>query len=242
MSFKKHQNSSAKGVQPGVKGHSKGSSKSSKCPLCQALTKAQLHVVEEAWLSGRSAEAIAADRGLDEEMVDRHVRRCLMGRHRSRYARVARAFDMLWEAIDTAHETYLADPTMYNGTSYQGLVKQLRALMVDLENVQNADELVGDITQYALNPMIKSLTHSIISEAGSLKEDLTAKFDDSEAERLVGDFVRRLTQHFTRANQNAHTRIADVLAARDQNRLKASGGPGRPNKPKGKHANLRAVS
>jgi uncharacterized protein YejL (UPF0352 family) len=136
----------------------------------------------------------------------------------------------------------MSDPSMYNGTSYQGLLKQLRALMVDLDNVQNSDELSADLTQYALNPMITALTNAVISEAGGLKEDLTAKFDDSEAERLVGDFVRRLSQHFTQAAKIAHDRIRDTLSARDKNRQTAAGGPGRPKKPQGKHANLRAVS
>jgi len=165
-----------------------------------------------------------------------------MTRHRSRYARVATAFDKLWEALDLAHETYMSDPSMYQATGYQGLLKQLRALMVDLENTQNADELGADLTQYAVNPMITAITNAVISEAGGLKDDLTAKFDEVEAERLVGDFVRRLAKHFSSASRTAHDRILEVLSARDKNRQKASGGPGRPKKPQGKHGNLRAVS
>jgi hypothetical protein len=161
-----------------------------------------------------------------------------MVKHSSRYARVGRAFDLLWEAIDLAHETYMAAPTMYNGTSYQGLLKQLRALMVDLENVQNSKELGDDLVQFAVNPMITAITNAVISEAGSLREDLEAKFDEPEAERLVADLVKRLASHFTRASRVAHDRIMDTLSARDKNRLKAAGGPGRPKKPGGKHANL----
>ena len=165
-----------------------------------------------------------------------------MTKHASRYARVSKAFDMLWAAIDLAHDTYMDAPTMYNGTSYQGLLKQLRALMVDLENTQNATELGADLTQYAVNPMITAITNALISEAGGLKEDLTAKFDDSEAERMVSDFIKRLAKHFTGAANVAHDRIMDTLSARDKNRMKAAGGPGRPKKPQGKHGNLRAVS
>lgn len=242
MPFAKHESTKRQGLPRGVKGKSKGSHQTSRCTLCEALSKDQLSSVEVAFLEGEPANTIAEREGIDPRELARHVHRCLMTRHRSRYARVGRAFDLLWEAIDLAHETYMSDPSMYNGTSYQGLLKQLRALMVDLENVQNSEELGADLVQFALNPMIKSLTNSIISEAGSLREDMTAKFDEVEAERLVADFVTRLTQHFTRASQQAHDRIMDTLSARDKNRLKASGGPGRPKKPGGKHANLRAVS
>jgi len=242
MPFAKHEHTKRQGQHKGVKGNSHHSDERGPCSLCSQLSKDQLHAVEEAFLKGELPYSIAEQHGLAEREVARHVHRCLMTRHRSRYARVATAFDKLWAAIDLAHETYMADPSMYNGTSYQGLLKQLRALMVDLENVQDSSELAADIVQYALNPMIKALVNSVVSEAGSLREDMTAKFDEQEAERLVGDFVRRLTQHFTRASQTAHDRIADTLSARDKNRVKASGGPGRPKKPQGKHGNLRAVS
>lgn len=212
------------------------------CSLCNTLPSSQLNLVEEAFLKGKSYQAISEMCDLDPQEVDTHIHRCLRTRYDSRYARVSHAFDMLWQAIDVAHKTYMADPSMYHGTSYQGLLKQLRALMVDLENVQNSEELGADVTQYALNPMITALTNAVISESGSLKEDLTAKFDEVEAERLVGDFVRRLAKHFTLASQTAHERILDTLSARDKNRMKASGGPGRPKKPRGKHGNLRAVS
>lgn len=242
MSFAKHEK---KKRQPGaqtVKGSKQGLSKSSDCRLCQELPKDQLASVEVAFLEGKLPHEIAEGTGLDEQEVARHVHRCLMTRHHSRYARVARAFDLLWQAIDLAHDTYMSDPSMYNGTSYQGLLKQLRALMVDLDNVQDSSELAADLVQFSLNPMITALTNALISESGSLKEDLTAKFDELEAERMVGDFVRRLAAHFTQASRIAHGRIMDTLTARDQNRNKASGGPGRPKKPQGKHANLRAVS
>ena len=212
------------------------------CVLCATETPAVVGAVEKAWNSGRLADSIASDLGLPATIVDSHIHQCLMSRTFSRYARVSLAFDLLWQAIDVAHRTYMADPSMYNATGYQGLVKQLRALMVDLDNVQNADELADDITQYALNPLVTTLTNALISEAGSLKEDLTARYDETEAERLVGDMLRRVAQHFTEASRTAHERIKDTLSARDKNRIKAAGGPGRPKGPSGKHANLRAVS
>lgn len=242
MPFAKHESSKRQGLPKGVKPRSNGSKQRSSCSLCEALSKDQLDAVEVAFLKGEPAHTLAERLELDPRELARHVHRCLMTRHRSRYARVGRAFDLLWEAIDLAHETYMADPSMYNATGYQGLMKQLRALMVDLENVQNSDELGADLVQYALNPMIKALINAVISEAGSLREDMTAKFDETEAERLVADFVTRLTQHFSRASTNAHDRIMETLSARDKNRIKASGGPGRPKKPQGKHGNLRAVS
>lgn len=211
------------------------------CPLCASASKEQLQLVEEAFLTGVPANEISEQRNLSVRDVSQHLHRCLMTRHKSRYARVARAFDMLWEALDVAHGVFMKDPSMYHGTSYQGLLKQLRALMVDLDNVQNSEELAADLTQYALNPMIQALTNAVISESGSLKEDLTAKFDEQEAERLVADYVRRLTQHFSSASRTAHDRILETLTAKDQNRTRAAGGPGRPRKP-GKHGNLKAVS
>lgn len=242
MGFAKHESTKRQVKPKGVKGQSRDSRQKEPCAVCEALSKDQLHAVEVAFLEGELGTLIAERAGVSEPDMERHIHRCLMTRHSSRYARVGRAFDLLWEAIDLAHATYMSDPSMYNGTSYQGLLKQLRALMVDLDAVQNSDELGADLVQYALNPMIKALINAVISEAGSLREDMTAKFDETEAERLVGDFVKRLTQHFTRASQQAHDRILDTLTARDKNRVKASGGPGRPKKPGGKHANLRAVS
>jgi len=242
MPFAKHEKSKCQAQAPGVKGNRRDSTQSSSCPLCDQLSKDQLQLVEVAWLKGELPHTIAEREGIDPSDLARHVHRCLMTRHRSRYARVGVAFDKLWQALDLAHETYMADPSMYQATGYQGLLKQLRALMVDLENTQNADELGADLTQYAVNPMITAITNAVISESGGLKDDLTAKFDEVEAERLVGDFVRRLAKHFTQASQTAHDRIMEVLSARDKNRQKASGGPGRPKKPQGKHGNLRAVS
>jgi hypothetical protein len=244
MSFAKHDTKTRQAQKPSVKGKSQIENGGTRCALCIGLDDAKLTSVKEALLSPENPctiRAAAKKWGFTEREVARHLHQCLSTTSESRYTRVARAFDLLWQAIDVAHVTYMSKPDMYNGTAYQALLKQLRALMVDLENVQNSDELVADITQYALNPLITQITQSVISEAGSLKEDLTAKFDDSEAERLVGDFVRRLASHFKRASEIAHERITDTLGARDKNRVKASGGPGRPKKPQGKHANLRAV-
>ena len=244
MPFRRHIDGKPQPAKKVVKSNVRLSMNSSKCPICNSLSKQQLATLDEALSNPEcplSSEAASKQYGLAEHDVARHLHKCLFGKNASRYARVARAFDKLWDAIDLAHETYMARPDMYNGTAYQALLKQLRAMMVDLENVQNGEELAADLTQFALNPMITSITQAVISESGGLKDDLTAKFDEQEADRLVGDFVRRLALHFKRAAETAHERILDTVSARDKNRLKASQSPGRPKKPQGKHANLRSV-
>lgn len=258
MAFRKHEVSRA--LSRGSK--SRGQSRKGRCELCKVLCPEALTAVGEAWLNGATVRQIAAREGvaagvvrweqlgLDkdraEALVERHVQVCLYNQHRSRYQRLGTQFDMLWEAINVAHAQYLAQPNMYNGTAYQALCKQLRQTLVDLENVQNASELADDLVRLCLNPMIKGVTNSLISELGSLREDLGAKFSEGEAERMVNDLATRLGAHFKQQSERAHDRIIDLMEARDRNRSKAATGKGshklKGGKPKGKHANLKAVS
>jgi len=257
MSFRKHEVSRT--IGHGSKG--RGSSRRGRCELCKVLSPDALAHVEEAWLSSATVRQIAAREGVAsgvvrwdqlgmdnnraEALIERHVQVCLYNKHRSRYQRLGTQFDMLWEAINVAHAQYLATPNMYNGTAYQALCKQLRQTLVDLENVQNASELADDLVRLCLNPMIKGVTNSLITELGSLREDLGAKFSEAEADRMVNDLATRLGTHFKQQSERAHDRIIDMMEARDRNRSKAATGKGshklRGGKPKGKHANLRSV-
>lgn len=231
-----------------------------RCPICDLLPESLLSKVEVTWAEGRldrprriglARRLIGA--GFDKHgdppqqrqralmAVDRHVDVCLLNQHRSRYARVSEQFDMLWEALHTAHRVYLAAPDMFSATSYAGFVKQLRGLLQDLDKVQNAHELGEDLTRLAVNPLVRSLTNTIISEAGRLKEDLTQHVDEDITERLVNGFITRIAPQFKRSAELAHEEIENALAARDKNRVAAVSGKKAMKRSTGKKTPLRLV-
>jgi hypothetical protein len=175
------------------------------------------------------------------EVIDRHVDVCLQNQHRSRYARVAEQFNMLWEALHTAHRVYVSSPDMFSATSYAGFVKQLRGLLADLDKVQNAAELGEDLTRLAINPLVRSLTNTLISEMGRLKEELGQHVPESVAERLTNEAVTRIATPFKRAAQTAGEEIESALAARDKNRVSAVAGKKAMKRSTGKKTPLRVV-
>jgi len=224
------------------------------CPVCEILEQPYLRRLEKTWLDGKLTRDIrrAVSRKLARAhgdmtptlalfSVDKHVDVCLRNRHRSRYARVGEQFNMLWEALHTAHKVYLNSPDMFNAQGYSNLVKQLRGLMADLDKVQNASELGEDLTRLAINPLIRALTNTLIAEAGRLKEDLTQYVDEDRVEKMVNGMVRRIATPFKRAAQSTHDQILDILSARDKNRASAvRGGPAK-KRSTGKKTPLRVV-
>jgi hypothetical protein len=130
---------------------------------------------------------------------------------------------------------------MFSATSYAGFVKQLRGLLADLDKVQNAAELGEDLTRLAINPLVRSLTNSIISEMGRLKEELGQHVPESVSERLTNEVVTRIATPFKRAAQQAGEELESALAARDKNRVSAVAGKKAMKRSTGKKTPLRVV-
>ena len=234
------------------------------CKVCHILGPDELDQVEVAWLGGADALKLARVwharlRGVKGEVadleitpedlvlvrdgtvdaIDHHIRVCLFTRHRSRYARVSEAFDALYRALDVAHRAYMAEPTRSNALSYQALGGELRALLTDLDKVQNAAELADDLVAWALNPLIQSLTQTIIRELGSVKEELTHHMHADDADRILKGTVERIGPLFKAATVTARDKCVEVLSAKDKNRAGAMGSPA--GKSQNKRGNLRAV-
>lgn len=228
-----------------------------RCPLCDLLPEKVLRRVEVTWAEGRldhprklslaryllrkHANADAHTVAGAMEAIDRHVDVCLQNANRSRYARVAEQFNMLWEALHVAHRVYVGSPDMFSATSYAGFVKQLRGLMADLDKVQNAAELGEDLTRLAINPLVRTLTNTIISEMGRLKEELSQHVPETVADRMTNEVVARIATPFTRAAHTAGEEIEATLAARDKNRVAAVSGRKAMKRSTGKKTPLRVV-
>jgi len=224
-----------------------------RCVVCDLLPEPFLRRVEVAWLSGqltverRNALAkMLTKRGVHNpsfahEAVQRHLDVCLFNRNRSRYARTAEQFNLLWDALRTAHNVYQSNPDMFNATAYAGFVKQLRGLLQDLDKIQNAAELSEEITGLALNPLVRNLTNVIISESGRLKEELLGRIPEHDVERIMSSFIERSGVEFKRAAETAYASLLDVLAARDHNRASAVRGHPKKKRSTGKKTPLRLV-
>ena len=153
------------------------------------------------------------------ELIDRHLQVCLTNAHRSRYARAVAQYNMLWDALSIAHREYKANPDSWNAQAYTQMVHQLRGLLSDLDKIQDATEIADDLTTLALNPLVRRVTNTIISEAGRLKEDLLQhKLSQEVVDRIVGSFIRRIAPSFSDATLEARDLIEDTLGAKDKAR------------------------
>ena len=212
------------------------------CPVCAQLNPTELEDLARSWNAGLERHRLLKlFPAVTPQGLETHVIRCLYNTYKSRYARSAKAFDRLWEAIDIAHHAYKQDPCQYNATSYAVLAKQMRQILIDLENLKNAADQAEELVACALNPMVKSFTHSLVSESGSLKEDLLAKFTEEDADKIVGDYLKRLGTHLKTATEAARDRIEEVLDAKDKKRSVPKGRGASASNATKVHGNLKAV-
>jgi len=194
----------------------------SKCKVCAQLDSDKLEQLKNEWLvEGKESDDLAAKWGFRPKVMHRHIRRCLFNKHRSRYDRLRVLLDEVFEDIDLAREAFRDQPTFNNSASYQGLLREFRSTLTDLEHIQNAEELGDELIDLVINPLILRMTQIIASESGSLKEDLASRVGDVEAESLVHDLVDRVKERFSEEVRGAQQRMNDALSAKDKNRQRA---------------------
>lgn len=206
---------------------------SPKSDLKSSLSPELLDDIKNLWKEGKDAKYISSRYGLDVEQVERYVDKELVNKYRSRYQRLAKVFDRLYEATDLAHDEYMGGPTQGKSFSYTSLVNSLRGALVDLESLQNDADMSADIVKLVLNPLIRSLTRTIIDEMGSMKDELLLHYRQEDANKLINDATKRIGTHFGKGLDDAISRLERVLNTRENNRKKVLGG-GKKEKKKGK--------
>jgi hypothetical protein len=177
--------------------------------------------VDKAWKRGKTSEQIARHYGLPFVVVDTHVRRCLINKHRSRYQRLALVFDRLYRATELAADVYDASPNNWNAQSYQGFAHQLRGLQLDLDRIQNAGELTDELLEFAVDPLVLSLTQALVVESRILRDAIGPRLGEKEAMHQVTEFLNRVKDTYRTATEEARKRIRSILSARESNRARA---------------------
>jgi len=194
------------------------------CFVCTALEKKDLEELKTDWLEhGTDEDVLAKKYEIDIKDIQKHLRKCLINKHRSRYERLAMVLNDIFDDIDIARKEFQADPTFHNSASYQGLIREFRGVVGDLENIQNASELSDELTKLVLNPLTKQLTQTIIGEVGTFKEELSLRFGEEETDRLINELILRVGKQFEHALVKAHDRMEQALSARDKNRKSFKG-------------------
>lgn len=196
------------------------------CFVCTALEKNELEALKTAWLEEGTDEQVLAEKfEIDVKDIQKHLRKCLINKHRSRYERLAMVLNDIFDDIDIARKEFQADPSFHNSASYQGLVREFRGVIGDLENIQNAAELSDELTKLVLNPLTKQVTQVIIAEVGTFKEELSLRFGEEETDRMIKELILRVGKQFEQALAKAHDRMEQALSARDKNRKSFKGRP-----------------
>jgi hypothetical protein len=194
------------------------------CFVCTALEKHELEDLKTEWLEhGTDENTLAEKYEIDVKDIQKHLRKCLINKHRSRYERLAMVLNDIFDDIDIARKEFQADPTFHNSASYQGLIREFRGVIGDLENIQNAAELSDELTKLVLNPLTKQITQIIISEVGTFKEEISIRFGEEETDRLINELVLRIGKQFEQSLVKAHDRMEQALSARDKNRKSFKG-------------------
>jgi len=194
------------------------------CVLCAPDDPAASNLgakVDRAWKRGKTAKEIAAHYKVPFVVVDTHIRRCLINRHRSRYERLRLVFDRLYRATELAADCYEASPNNWNAQSYQGFAAQLRGLQADLDRIQNAGELTDELLDMALDPFVLALTQALVVEARILRDAIGPRLGEREAAHQVSEFLNRVKDTYRTATEEARKRVRSILATRESNRTKA---------------------
>lgn len=223
--LKKHEATKKKpkrGGSPPPKTVEKEEATSGSCRLCAKESTETLQEVEKRFLKGEEPEAIAEALELKTGRVQRHIQRCLLNKHRSRYERVASIFDDTFSAIQVAKDLYMENPTSDNAYAYSSLINTLRGALQDLNAIQSGEELAEEITDMAVNPLIRGMVDRIADETNQLQSEVAPSIGEAYAKRLVDDHLERIGGLFKNLAEECHGRMVDILTARDKNRRKAT--------------------
>lgn len=167
-------------------------SKSRKCPVCVGCTSEKVSEVNNALSpilnelkqtgeipkvrDGRLS-VISSSLGISPASLRYHLKECLLDLE-IQDQRFHELKDLV-EAIKTAKQEYLANPSMQQATAYTSLLNTFRALAEDIEGQTDPEVTVEFITSTVLGPMNRHVLSSIAEELRNLRETLFGLLADN---------------------------------------------------------------
>jgi len=195
----------------------KSQPQTTQCVLC-AKKPDLAKLITKAWLDGQQPDTISRKFGIKLSIIETHITRCVVNKHRSRYDKLKLLLDNLFADIDIARKLWHAVGDKDTSASYQGLLHEFRGLLSDLQKVQSAEEQIDELVDLAINPLIVQLTKVIARESENLREELSVRIDATEAANTVKEFTDAVGEQFSELIPELRERLENVLTAKDKNR------------------------
>lgn len=160
-------------------------SKSKKCPVCVGCTdsKAQLidaeltPILNEVKTTGEIPKAndarllmVSNSVGIAPASLRYHLKECLLDVE-IQDQRFAELKDLV-EAIQTAKQEYLVNPSMQQAAAYTSLLSSFRSMAEDIEGQVDPEVTVEYITESVLGPINRRILAAMAEELRSLRETL----------------------------------------------------------------------
>lgn len=196
--------------------------KSRKCPVCvgctptkvQEINKSLSSILEDVKSSGEVPKAADSRLGLVAQVVGisphslrYHLKECLLDQE-IQDQRFQELRDVI-EALSTAKQEYLANPSMNSATAYTSLLTQFRGLADDIEGQFDPEVTVEYVVETVLNPLSRQTLAVAAEELRSLRETVSP---------LV---AKNQTAYIDAQMKATLTRIASVLRDSLDSSLKA---------------------
>lgn len=180
---------------------------SSKCPICVGCTPTKVSEINDAISpiladvkeSGEIPKAkdsrfelIAQRVGIAPHSLRYHLKECLLDLE-IQDQRFLELKDIT-QAIGTAKQEYLANPTMQNATAYTQLLSTFMSLAHEIEGQQDPEQAVSFVVETALAPVSRKVLAIVTEELRSLRESVNQLVPKNQASYVDAQMKATLTR------------------------------------------------
>jgi hypothetical protein len=180
---------------------------SSKCPVCVGCTQTKIKEINEALASvlsdvkesgeipkakDRRFEDIAQRVGIAPHSLRYHLKECMLDLE-IQDQRFLELKD-LTQAISTAKQEYLANPSLPAATAYTSLLNTFMTLASEIEGQQDPEQAVSFVVETALAPISRKVLSIVTEEVRNLRDSVTQLVPKNQASYVDSQMKASLTR------------------------------------------------
>ncbi len=165
---------------------------------------------------GRSGKEVAALLNLDYPDLVQHINKCM----KPPKSQAERLLEMVNELEDAARQVLVHltnKPTPGNQQGYARLMSEYREAVREYAKLQKPEDVVSDILQRVINPMIKDVVRSTVEELDFLKTHLTqAGVPSKTIEYMMTESFNRSIDKLKKATEPALRNLSSYFGVKGQ--------------------------
>lgn len=188
------------------------------CPICANKNPDTLEAIRVAYIDeGASAEDLSIEHEIPYELMINHLSRCIktgdgksVDDMKDRSEDLRAAYERIREALEIAHNEYLADPKGSNAQGYSQLSMQFRGMLLDLQGLDSPEKIASELANDVVGPLVSRLITTLTEEFRQARENITQKTDPEYAKSIAtvfNDSLKRVGAQISKDQQEAVVKI-----------------------------------